>query len=177
MATSLFFERYALLKIANDQLNAAATIEDVLEVMRAHARSIAEADGVAVIRRVGDEVAYVGEDAISPLWSGQRFPMGQCISGLALLEARPIIIPDILADDRVPHNVYLSTFVRSMAVFPLGAPAPIAALGLYWSDVRPLGRDVAVLTDFLAQSANAAFEQIAIRAERAAPAGGASLAA
>lgn len=62
-------------------------------------------------------------------------------------------------------------------MFPLGAPAPSAALGLYWSDVKPLGRDVEVLTGFLAHSANAAFEQIAIRAERALPSGGASLAA
>jgi hypothetical protein len=108
----------------------------------------------------------VGEDAISPLWTGQRFPIKCCISGLAILERRSISIPDIAGDDRVPHNAYLSTFVKSMAMYPLGTPAPVAALGLYWKEARPLGRDVDALMGFLAQSANLAFEQIAIRAER-----------
>ncbi len=119
-----------------------------------------------MIRRDGDEVVYVGEDAISPLWTGQRFPIERCISGMAILARVPIVIPDIGADHRVPLSAYLATFVRSMAAFPLGTPAPIAALGLYWREVRPLGRDVEALVGFLSQGANAAFEAIAVRAER-----------
>ena len=168
MATTRFFERFRLLGEANALLAGARTIDEVCEVLRTQARAIAQADGVAVIRRDGDAVVYVGEDAISPLWTGQRFPIRQCVSGLAILERRPIVIPDIGADHRVPLGAYLATFVKSMAVFPLGSPAPSAALGLYWRDVRPLGRDVETLMDFLSQAANAAFEAIAIRAERTA---------
>jgi hypothetical protein len=167
MATPRFFERYRLLGEANRLLALAASIDDVLEVLRAQARAIADADGVAVIKRVGDEVAYVGEDAIAPLWTGQNFPIERCITGMAILQREAIEIPDIARDMRVPLNAYLSTFVKSMAAFPLGGPAPIAALGLYWREVKPMGRDVHALVSLLAQAANAAFERIAIQAERA----------
>lgn len=167
MATNRFFARYRHLAETNQRLDAADTIDAVLEVLRTQARSIAEADGVAVIRRDGDYVDYVGEDAIAPLWTGQRFPIRRCISGLAILEHAPILIPDIVNDARVPLSAYLATFVQSMAVFPLGAPAPFAALGLYWREARPMEQDVQALVTLLAQSANAAFERIAVRSERA----------
>lgn len=167
MATQRFFARYNILSEANAQLALAVTHEAVFEILRSHARAITGADGVAVVRREGDEVTYIGEDAISPLWTGQRFPIERCISGLAILAHQPIVIPDISLDDRVPMSAYLATFVKSMAMYPLGHPAPIAALGLYWRTVQPLGADVATLMDFLSQAANAAFEGIAIKAERA----------
>ena len=102
----------------------ATSEEEVLEMLRDSARAIALSDGVAVVRRYGDQVAYVGEDAITPLWTGQRFPIHTCISGLAMLARQPILIPDILKDPRVPLNAYLSTFVRSMAMFPIGTGEP-----------------------------------------------------
>jgi hypothetical protein len=142
-------------------LGKAETDEAVLEILRRQARRIALADGVAVVRRVGEEVHYVGEDAIAPLWSGQAFPIERCVSGLAILARAPIMIPDIRSDPRVPLALYLSTFVRSMAIYPLGLPAPRAALGLYWREPRTLGRDVDALMTMLAAGANAAFEAIA----------------
>ena len=168
MASLLFFKRFRLLQQASAALSSAQTFEAILEVLRSAARRIADADGVAVVRREGDMVAYVGEDSISPLWTGQRFPIERCISGLAMLAREPIAIADIEADNRVPLSAYLATFVKSMAMFPLGTPVPVAALGLYWCEVRPLGRDVAALIGLLSQSANAAFERIAIGEERAA---------
>ena len=168
MATVRFFQRYRLLAEAHQQLAGAATFGDVLEVLRSHARVIADADGVAVVRRNGSFVDYVGEDAIAPLWTGQTFPIERCVSGLAMLQREAIAIPDIAQDARVPLSAYLATFVRSMAVFPLGMPAPSAALGLYWRDVRSLDEDVASLMGLLAQGANLAFQRLAIVAERVA---------
>lgn len=168
MAGTLFFARYGLLQEAGALMCEARSIDEILEILRDKARAIGDADGVCVVRREGDRVRYVGEDAIAPLWTGQDFPIGQCISGLAILERRPIAIPDVFADQRVPHSAYLSTFVKSMAMFPIGHPAPIAALGLYWRETRTLPRDAEILMGFLAQGANAAFERIAIGAERAA---------
>lgn len=165
MATGTFFERYRLLTKATRLLRGAATVDAVLEVLRRQARRIAEADGVSVIRRVGERVHYVGEDAIAPLWAGQAFPIERCVSGMAILARAPIVIPDIEADGRVPLGLYLSTFVRSMAVYPLGGPAPCAALGLYWREPRTLGRDVDALMTMLASGANAAFERVAIEGE------------
>ena len=39
------------------------------------------ADGATFVLRDGDCCYYVDEDAISPLWKGQRFPLEACISG------------------------------------------------------------------------------------------------
>lgn len=166
MASWQFFHRYRLLSETNALLRRTATTAEVFEVLRAQARAIAEADGVAVVERIGEEVAYVGEDAIAPLWTGQRFPIGHCVTGLAMTRRERIVIPDIRHDPRVPLNLYLSTFVRSMAIYPLGSPRPIAALGLYWREPRVLGRDVDALMTMLAAGANAAFETLAIAEER-----------
>lgn len=165
MTSRRFFQRYRLLTEATTLLREARTFEAVIEILRRQARAIADADGVAVIQRMGEQVLYVGEDTMAPLWAGQSFPIERCVSGLAMLARVPIFIGDIFNDARVPLNLYLSTFVRSVAVYPLGAPTPVAALGIYWSEPRALGRDVDVLMTMLASGANAAFEAIAIAAE------------
>lgn len=45
---------------------------------------------------------------------------------------QPAIIPDIYNDARVLVSAYRSTFVRSMAMVPVGKPS-IAAIGAYWA--------------------------------------------
>ena len=112
-----------------------------------------------------DEVVYAGEDAVAPLWTGRRFPIEQCISGLAMIERRPIYIPDIYRDARVPQDLYRPTFVASMAMFPLGIGDPIAALGVYWAKDNPAEPDALALLDTLARSANSTFERLAIARE------------
>src|SRR3954471_4718259 len=96
------FNRWKLMSDALALLGQAASVEAALEVLRAHTRAIGCADGVAVVRREGDEMVHVGEDAVAPLWTGRRFPIDQCVSGLAMSERRPIYIPDVTADPRVP---------------------------------------------------------------------------
>ena len=117
---------------AMQRLTAAQSIEAMVAVLRDSGRAIAAAEGVTVIRREGDLVAYIAEDAINPLWTGKRFAIEACISGLAILEGKPIVIPDIYADPRVPHAAYRPTFVRSMAMYPVGLVRPMMAMGAYW---------------------------------------------
>ncbi|HSI16297.1 MAG TPA: GAF domain-containing protein [Sphingomonas sp.] len=162
------FERWKLMSTAIDLMGLARSADAALEILREHARAIAQADGVTIVRRIGDEVAYVGEDAISPLWTGQRFPIQHCISGLAMIERRPIFIPDIREDPRVPLNAYLSTFVASMAMFPIGHGAPSAALGVYWATAQSIDPDTLALLDALTRSANGSFERLAVAGEIAA---------
>lgn len=121
--------RHARLAQAIGLLDSASGWDDASTILRDHARAIADADGITVVLRQGDEVFYAAEDAISPLWTGQRFPVERCISGLAIMAGEPILIPDIRNDPRVPLNAYLATFVASMAMFPIGRTA---ALGAYW---------------------------------------------
>lgn len=123
-------------------LTQVTTIDEIVSVLRNFARAIAGADGVTVVRRVGDEVTYVDEDAISPLWTGRSFPVRECVSGMAMIANAPIVIPDIRSDPRVPLNLYLSTFVRSMAMFPIGSPEPTMAMGIYWREPRRIEPEV-----------------------------------
>jgi GAF domain-containing protein len=159
------FNRWKLMSDALDLLGRAASIDDALAILREHTRALGGADGVTLARREGDEVVFVAEDAIAPLWTGRRFPIGDSISGLAMTERRPIFVPDIHADTRVPILPYHATFVASLAVFPLGLGAPIAALGVYWAKEQPVEPDALALLDTLARSANATFERLAVAAE------------
>ena len=43
-----------------------------------------------------------------------------------------MIIPDIYLDPRIPHEAYRPTFVKSMAMVPVGQQ-PVAAIGAYWA--------------------------------------------
>jgi hypothetical protein len=126
------FEQRKLLTEAMARLSRAGSIEELVTVLRECARTIARCDGVTVIRRSGNRVAYIAEDAMTPLWAGSDFPIENCISGLAIVEARPIHIPDIYRDDRVPVDAYRPTFVRSMSMYPIGLMGPSMAMGAYW---------------------------------------------
>jgi hypothetical protein len=159
------FERWKQMAQAIDLMASACSTDAAMEILREHARGIADADGVTIVRRIGNEVAYVGEDAISPLWTGQRFPIEQCVSGMAMLERRAIFIPDIRADPRVPLNAYLATFVASMAMFPIGFGEPHVALGIYWAQIHHIDPDTMSLLDTLTRSANSTFERLAVAGE------------
>ena len=147
MAHIAYLQRWNALHDTIARMQGAGSVEGAIGVVRETARNVTGADGVAVIRRIGDEVAYIAEDAISPLWTGQQFPIERCISGLAILHNKPIVIPDIEHDARVPLNLYLSTFVRSMAMFPVGTPIPTAAIGAYWRSRHDIdGRSIMLLS-------------------------------
>lgn len=136
MAELAVFEQRRQLGIALEALSVAATIDDLVAALGKAARRVGGSDGAAVIRRDGDQVAYIAEDAVQPLWKGRSFAIEACISGQAILTKRPILIPDVFADARVPHAAYRPTFVRSMAMYPIGLIEPTMAVGAYWSEAH-----------------------------------------
>jgi len=117
-------------------LSTARTIDAVAAVVRSAARAISGADGVTFVLRDGDKCWYLDEDAIEPLWKGQRFPLTACISGWAMLNGETAIIPDIYADPRIPLDAYRPTFVKSLVMTPVRPDDPIAAIGAYWARQR-----------------------------------------
>ncbi|ODU18891.1 MAG: hypothetical protein ABS87_14330 [Sphingomonas sp. SCN 67-18] len=124
----------------------ARSVGEIVAAWRRTARQVIGADGITLVRRERDQVRYIAEDAVGPLWLDKCFPLPACISGIAMLEERPIIIPDITADPRVPYNAYMGTFVRSMIMVPVGRHRPRAAIGPYWQAVdAPSDRALAVL--------------------------------
>jgi two-component sensor histidine kinase len=130
-----------------EALSGARTLEAVAEVVRTSARKLSGADGVTFVLRDGAFCHYLDEDAITPLWKGRRFPIETCISGHAITSAQTIVIPDTRADDRVPHEAYDATFVRSLVMTPVRADSPLAAIGAYWDRPRqPTQREIEVLS-------------------------------
>lgn len=143
-----------------ERLSVARTAEEVAAVVRSAARKACAADGVTIVLREGDECCYVDEDAIGPLWKGHRFPMQQCISGWVMLNGQSAVVPDIYADDRIPHDAYRPTFVRSLVMTPVRAAEPIGAIGAYWAEVREFAAEDLVKLEILARATATALENV-----------------
>ena len=126
--------RWKLLDATGARLEKARGQDEIIAIVRGSVRNVISADGVTFVLREYSHCHYVEEDAIAPLWKGQRFPMTSCISGWAMMNARTAVIPDIFADARIPHDVYRKTFVRSLVMAPVGFDTPAAAIGAYWRD-------------------------------------------
>jgi GAF domain-containing protein len=148
--------RWRLLEVARARLDAARTQEEIIEIVRASAPAVVSAVGVTFVLRDGGHCHYVEEDAISPLWKGQKFPMTACISGWAMRHGRTAVIPDVFADERIPQAVYRRTFVKSMVMTPVGFSTPVAAIGAYWRD-KPIisAREVAAVETLAAMVGDA----------------------
>jgi signal transduction histidine kinase len=141
-------------------LSLARDLDIVIDIVRKAAREIARADGASFILRDGEKCYYVDEDAIMPLWKGQRFPMSACISGWAMTNRRAAIIKDIYSDERVPFNAYRPTFVKSLVVVPIRTEDPIGAIGIYWADRHAASDDEVELLQALASSTAVAMENV-----------------
>jgi GAF domain-containing protein len=50
-----------------------------------------------------------------------------------MTDKQPAVIDDIYDDPRVPADAYRPTFVRSLAMVPVGDGTPFAAIGCYWA--------------------------------------------
>ncbi|PZO90795.1 MAG: GAF domain-containing protein [Sphingomonas sanxanigenens] len=161
MTEPAILARWSALVAAIQRLSVAGSIDDVVAILRESTRKIAASDGITVVRRRGENVEYVAEDALAPLWVGQSFPIKACVSGLAMLDRRPIIIPDVGNDPRLVYNYYRDTFVGSMAMFPVGFDESRYAIGAYWAAKGPIDPEAIKLIGTLARSAGAILENLA----------------
>ena len=143
-----------------EQLSLARSAEEVADIVRSAARRACGADGATVVLRDRDECCYVDEDSIEPLWKGRRFPIHTCISGWVMLNGRTAVVPDIYADDRIPHGAYRPTFVRSLVMTPVRPTAPIAAIGAYWAQVRQFAPGELVKLEIIARATATALENV-----------------
>jgi PAS domain S-box-containing protein len=116
-----------------ERIAAVRELPELMAIVRSAMRELTGADGVTLVLREDDKCHYADEDAIGPLWKGQRFPLTSCISGWAMLHAQPAVIEDIYADPRIPHDAYRPTFVKSLSMVPVGRDLPVAAIGCYWA--------------------------------------------
>lgn len=137
----------------------------LMDIVKHAACNLIDADGVTFVLRENDRCYYVDELAVSPLWKGERFPMSACISGWAMMHRQSVVIEDIYADDRIPHDVYAKTFVKSLAMAPIRRHAPVGALGIYWGSHHRASPEEMKLLQTLADSTAAALENAALSTE------------
>jgi len=157
--------RLQVLISAIQELAAARDMEAVMAAVRTHARQLTDSDGVAFVLREDDQCYYADEDAIAPLWKGQRFPMTACISGWVMLNRQPAVIEDIYEDPRVPIDAYRPTFVKSLVVAPIRTHQPLGAIGNYWAQQhKPTDTEVQ-LVQTLADAAARAMENVRLLEE------------
>jgi hypothetical protein len=147
------------------RLSLARDLTTVQEIVRRAARRLTGADGATFVLRDGDLCHYVDEDAIAPLWKGQRFPLEACVSGWAMLHRQPVAIPDIYADDRVPHDAYRPTFVKSMVMVPIRTLDPVGAIGNYWATPHQPSPAEVRLLQALADTTAVALENVRVFTE------------
>lgn len=138
-------ETTALMAASRD-LSQAFRLDDVLRTLCRVARELVRAEGAAFVFAAGEQVHYAEEDAIGPLWKGQRFRADMCVSGWVIATRKTIVIEDIYAHPHVPHDTYRPTFVRGLALSPVGHAEPLGALGVYWRETyRPTEEQVRLL--------------------------------
>ena len=149
------------------RLSLARTLAEIQEIVRTTARRLVRADGATFVLRDLKQCYYVDEDALTPLWKGQRFPLEACVSGWVMLNRAAVAIPDIYADDRVLQDAYRPTFVKSMVMVPVRHADPLAAIGMYWADRHVATREEMGLAQALADSVAVALEHVRVLEELA----------
>lgn len=147
------------------QLSLARSLDRVTEIVRNAAREMVTADGATFVLRDNDHCFYKDEDAIAPLWKGKRFPIETCVSGWAMLNKQPAVIPNILVDERIPQDAYRPTFVKSLVMVPIRTLDPIGAIGVYWAQPYGATQQQVRLLQALADSTSIAMENVQIFAE------------
>lgn len=143
---------------ARDQLK-------IMNIVKRAARKLTGSDGAAFVLRDDDHCYYADEEAISPLWKGQRFPMRICISGWCMLHKEAVIIKNIFDDSRIPIDAYRPTFVRSLAMVPIRQEDPIGAIGNYWATPHEPSDEEMRILQALADSVSVAMKNVQLTSE------------
>jgi signal transduction histidine kinase len=143
-------------------LSLARDLDSVIAVVRNSARLLIGADGVTFILRDGSQCYYADESAIGPLWKGRRFPLESCISGWAMMHRHAVAVEDIYTDERIPHDAYRPTFVRSLAMVPIRSVDPVGAIGAYWAAKHRATPEEMEILQALADSVSTAMTNVTL---------------
>lgn len=146
-----------------ERLSTANELSTVTETVASAVRTLVGGDGATFVLREDNFCFYADENAIAPLWKGQKFPLTACVSGWAMIHREVVVIPDIYCDDRIPIDAYRPTFVKSLCMVPIRSSNPIGALGCYWQhEHTPSAEDLRKL-QIIANCAAVALENLELR--------------
>jgi signal transduction histidine kinase len=150
---------------AAEQLSLACDLESIMVVVRRTARQLTGADGTTFIVREGEFCHYADEDGIGPLWQGRRFALSECVSGWVMLNRQAVVMEDISAEQRLSAGAYRPTFVKSLAMVPLGVSSPTGAIGAYWAEPHLAAPEEIQLLQGLANITALAVNNVRLHAE------------
>jgi putative nucleotidyltransferase with HDIG domain len=142
------------------RLSLARSVPDIQAIVRRAARQLTGADGATFVLGEAGYCYYADEDAISPLFKGQRFPREICMSGWVMERREAVVIEDIFTDPRIPQEIYGPTFVRSMAMVPIRRLDPLGAIGNYWASPHRATAEELELLQALADATAVAMENV-----------------
>jgi diguanylate cyclase (GGDEF)-like protein len=134
------------------------TLEDITKIVLMAVREITNSDGATFVLLDNGFSYYIDENAIAPLWQGQRFPIDLDISGWVMLNKQPSIIEDVFNDNRISQSFYQDTYVKSMVMLPIRTYEPIGAIGTYWQQHHQGTTEEVKLLQLLADMTAAAME-------------------
>lgn len=146
------------------ELSLARSVEQIVDIVRRAARQLTGAEGAAFALREGEYAHCVAESAVAPLWQGRRFPLEECVSGWAISERRPIMIPDVYAEAHAPVEHFRSTFVNSLVVVPIRSADPLGAISVYWAKRHLCTADELMLLEALANTTAVSIENVRLYA-------------
>tara|TARA_B110001454_G_scaffold219136_1_gene250290 strand:- start:21184 stop:22428 length:1245 start_codon:yes stop_codon:yes gene_type:complete len=152
-----------ILTTSFERLSRAKDLRDITAIAAETARQLSGSQGSTFVLRDGDLCYYADEHSISPLWKGKRFPMVDCISGWSMIHQEAVLIPDIYLDNRIPHDAYRPTFVKSLCMIPIRKENPIGAIGNYWSESYIPTEDEIKSLQILANSTAIALENLELK--------------
>ncbi len=141
-------------------LAAARDVDGVTGIVCEAARELMGADGATLVLREGDQCCYVDEDAIAPLWKPRKVHASDCVSGWVMRSGRPVVVPNVRLDDRLDQDMYRPTFVRGLAMVPMGSKDAMGAIGTYWATRHAAAPDDLRILQALADSASIALENV-----------------
>jgi len=122
---------------ALDRLSGARSNQCVVAILHTSIREVADADGVTVMLRDGEEIRYISDGCIDPLWRSDRFPLASSIAGSAMRSHQHVLIDEIAGDARPASDICPNAPIKSLAVLPIRSADPIGAIAVYWKETPP----------------------------------------
>ena len=146
------------------RLSRAKTQKEVTTIVSAVARRISAADGATIVLRDDTSNNQITEAGSSPLREGRRFPIEETIAAYCMEERKPVVVPDVTEDDRIPREASRKTFVKSLLLVPIDHKHPVGAIGVYWSHHHHATEAQIRVLQSLASSVSVALKDIVLRA-------------
>ncbi|TAF08942.1 MAG: diguanylate cyclase [Nostocales cyanobacterium] len=164
-ATQDYLHSIERLMIVVQELSSAHSLEEITKIALSAVRELTSSDGATFVLSDNGFSYYFDEDAIAPLWKGQRFPMDTTMNGWVIRTHQPVIIEDVFNDHRNYRSFYEHTFIKSMAIVPIfnkERMIVMGTIGTYWGYQHQATTEEVKLLQSLAASTAVAMENIQI---------------